>query len=192
MTARDLSAEDMGYAVRLANRGYDVEQIRRALAAKPKKGLERGSLKYLRLLDERGHEAAESYARRTAEKAIAFVRENPPIRTRPEAIARIAEVRATADALPWFTYGGPAARRALEGALRVAERVGSLNFGLALREWSLLAGMEFDRLRRERNRLLELGWLRRNPGDRDGRTSRYGLRRPRHIQPRTAHSLTGG
>ncbi len=98
--------------------------IFRALAAKPAGRRDPGSMKYQRILDMRGRDAADSYAKRTAENAIAFVQANPPIKDRTDAMIRILELEALADSLPWMIYAGPGARRALEGAFTVAERVG--------------------------------------------------------------------
>lgn len=179
--SRDTSADDMSYAVRLANRGFTSEQIYRALAAKPSGKREPGSLKYQRLLDVRGRDPADAYARRTAERAVAFVEANPAIKDRPSALVALLELEAVAGALPWAVYGGPGVRRALEAAFVVAERVGGLAFGLSVREHAELAGHDFERTRAERRALTDLGWLRRDPNDRLGRTARFTLRRPSHI-----------
>jgi hypothetical protein len=183
---RDYSREDMGYAVRLANRGYSEPMIFRALAAKPSGKREPGSIKYQRILDERGRDAADAYARRTAGKAVEWVKRNPPIRDRPEALVRLTEIATIVSALPWAIYAGPAARRALEAVFVVAKRVGGVRFGLSLREWAELAGMTKRGIESHRDTLLRMGWLRRDPTDRLGRTSRFTLAAPRDIQ------LTGG
>ncbi|HXF72505.1 MAG TPA: hypothetical protein VNO79_07855 [Actinomycetota bacterium] len=182
---------DMSYAVALANRGFDEEQIARALAAPERDGVHRGSEEYWKLLKTRGARAAEAYARRTAERAVAFVRENPAIRGRPEGVRRVLEIRAAADRLPWFTYGGPRARRVLEAALLVGLRVGSVSFGLALREWAELAGVDIAAVRAERRVLEDLGWIARRPADRGWRTGRYRLRPGLHIHT-AGLSLIGG
>ena len=158
--------------------------IFRALAAKPAGRRDPGSMKYQRILDMRGRDAADSYAKRTAENAIAFVQANPPIKDRTDAMIRILELEALADSLPWMIYAGPCARRALEGAFTVAERVGGVSFGLSLREHAELVGQPLRVLRGHRDALLVLGWLSRNPGDRPGLTSRISLRTPTHIQSR--------
>jgi hypothetical protein len=184
---RDFSRDDMTYACCLANRGYDVKMIFRALAAKPSGKRDPGSLKYQRLLDTKGRDSADRYAQRTAEKAAEFVMRNPAIRDRPSAVVRLLELQTTANALPWAVYGGPGARRALEAAFVVAERVGGPKFGLALREWAELSGQGFEVVRGRGGALGDLGWLKRNPDDRLGRTARYRLRKPPHI-----HSHQGG
>lgn len=178
---RDASADDMAYAVRLANRAFSAEQIFRALSAKPSGRREPGSLKYQRLLDGRGRDRADAYAWTTAEKAIAFVQANPAITDRPSALVKLLELEAVAGALPWAVYGGASARRALEAAFVVAERVGGLSFGLSVREHAELTGHDFERIRVDRRVLTDLGWLRRDPSDRLGRTSRFSLRRGFHI-----------
>jgi hypothetical protein len=61
----DYSREDMSYAVRLANRGYDEYMIYRALTQKPKGRRQPGSVKYWRIWSERGKGAADDYARTT-------------------------------------------------------------------------------------------------------------------------------
>ena len=43
--------------------------------------------------------------------------------------------------------------------------------------------------RRNRDTLVRLGWLRRNPDDRNGRTGRYTLCRPAHIQHTTPENV---
>jgi hypothetical protein len=111
-----------------------------------------------------------------------YIEANPPIHDPNEANIKIAEIRRAADSLPWLVYAGPRTRRTLEGAFVVAERIRGLAFGLALREWAELTGQEWGIIRRERDRLLDLGWLHRNPCDRPGRTARLSIRRPRHIQ----------
>lgn len=173
----------MSYAVRLANRDYDVHKIFRALARKPSGKRDPGSVKYARVLDERGQEAADRYARRTAENAVKFVADNPRIVDRAGALVRLHEIQGLANALPWAIYGGPAARRSLEATFVVAERVGGVVFGLALREWAELAGQRKRAIEHNRDTLLRLGWLKRNPSDRLGRTARFTLRVPRDIQP---------
>ena len=180
-TGRDTSRDDMSYAVRLANRDYTTEQIFRALSAKPSGRREPGSLKYQRLLETRGADRADDYARRSAEKAIAFVKANPAIADRPSALVKLLEIEAAAGALPWAVYGGAGVRRALEAVFVVAERVGGLSFGLSVREHAELAGHDFERIRSHRRALSDLGWLRRDPSDRLGRTSRFTLRRGFHI-----------
>ena len=177
----DYSRVDMSYAVRLANRAYDADMIFRALAQKPSGRREPGSVKYQRLLDSRGRDAADAYARRTAEKAIVFVASNPRIVDRTDAFVRLTEIKALADAMPWGLYAGPGARRALEGAFCVAERMGGLSFGLSLREWAEICGQETRTTRTNRDRLVDLGWLQRNTDDRLGRTARFRLRAPAHI-----------
>ncbi|MBA3737493.1 MAG: hypothetical protein H0W97_02900 [Actinobacteria bacterium] len=177
----DYSRGDMSYAVRLANRGYDVDMIFRALATKPSGRRDPGSLKYQRLMDTKGRDVADAYARQTAEKAIAFIANSPRIIDRTDALVRITEIKALADALPWGLYAGPGARRALEAAFSIAERVGGLAFGLSLREWSETCGQDLRMTRTNRDLLVRLGWLLRNPDDRLGRTARFRLRTPPHI-----------
>lgn len=150
----DYSRQDMSYAVRLANRGYSVDAIFHALAKKPKGRREPASMKYMRLLDEKGSDSADDYARTTARKAIAFVAANPRIIDKADALVRITEIKATADAMPWGVYAGPRTRRALEGAFVVAERVGGVAFGLALREWAEICGLDLRALQSERDRLV--------------------------------------
>lgn len=87
----DYSRADMQYAVRLGNRGYDVDMIFRALATKPSGRRDPGSLKYQRLMDTKGRDVADAYARQTAEKAIAFIANNPRIIDRTDALVRITE-----------------------------------------------------------------------------------------------------
>jgi hypothetical protein len=155
--------------------------IARELSAKPSGRKEPGSVKYWRVFEQRGMEAANTYARRTAENAVAFVAANPPIRDRTEAFLRLQQIQSAAWQVAWGTHGGPGARRALEGAFIVAERVGGLSFGLALREWGELVGQDKRDVETNRNTLVRTGWLHRNPADRPGRTGRYSLRTPRDI-----------
>lgn len=180
---RDTSRDDMTYAVRLANRDYQVGDIARALSAKPSGRRQPGSVKYQRIFDTKGKDAADAYAQRTAAAAIDFVRRSPMIRDRNEALIRLLEIEAAAVALPWGVYAGPDVRRALEAVFVVADRVGSIRIGLSLREWAEVAGQGFEAVRKHRDALAELGWLRRDPDDKLGRTGRYTVRRPRHIQP---------
>jgi hypothetical protein len=178
---RDFSRLDMTYACRLANKAYDVDMIFRALAAKPSGRKDPGSMKYQRLLDTKGRDAADRYARGTAEKAIEFVKKNPAIKDRSAAIVHLLELQTAANALPWAVYGGPGTRRTLEAAFFVAEEVGGPKFGLALRRWAELAGQDFEVIRTRRKALSELGWLVRDADDRLGRTGRYRIRKPLHI-----------
>jgi hypothetical protein len=171
----------MSFALKLANRGYDEHSIFRALAKKPSGGRDHSSIKYQRLLDERGRDAADAYARRTAERAVIFVGENPKILDRTDALVRIAEIEAKADALPWQLYFGPGLRRTLDAAFVVAERSGKVNPGLALREWAEIAGQTFSTVRTNSQKLLDLGWLVRLSPDPKWKTGRYGLRLPSHI-----------
>jgi hypothetical protein len=177
----DQSRRDMSWAVRLANRGYDATGIFNALSAKPSGRREPGSVKYQRLLDSRGRDAADAYARGTALKAVEFVRANPALKDRPSSFVRIVEIESLAGALPWGQYGGPGVRRALEAVFVVAERVGGVSFGLALREWGELCGTDERMIRAHRHALCDLEWLRRNPGDRPGLTARFSLRPGKHI-----------
>lgn len=187
----DYSRVDMSYAVRLANRSYDTDMIFRALAQKPSGRRDPGSLKYQRILDTKGRDAADAYALQTANKAIAFVAANPPILDKASALVAITEIEGVAAALPWGVYAGPGARRALEAAFVVAERVNGISFGLSLREWAELCGQDFRTTRTHRDLLLGLGWLRRNPDDRLGRTARYSLRLPPHIHSHLRSECAG-
>jgi hypothetical protein len=171
----------MTWAVKLANRGHPADQIARELSRTPTPKRPAGSKKYQRILETRGREEATKYAARTAEKAVTFVRDNPKVMDHAAAAVRLIEIESAAESLPWLVYCGPQARRALDAALLVAWRVGSLNFGLALREWAELAGLEFESIRTARNALIREGWLRRNPTDRNGRTSRFTISTPSHI-----------
>jgi hypothetical protein len=181
MTRIDTSRQDMSWACRLANRGYDQTGIRNALAAKPSGRRAPGSIKYQRLLETRGLEAADAYAIRTAANAVSWIAANPAIKDRPAGLVSIIEIESLAGALPWLLYGGAGARHALEGVFVVAERIGSLSFGLALREWSELVGEHERLIRGHRDTLIDLWWLRRNRADRNGRTARFSLRPGRHI-----------
>lgn len=182
MTGRkDTSREDMAWAVRLANKNFDEKMIFRALSAKPSGRREPGSLKYQSILERRGKDAADRYARRTSQKAVEFVQANPMIRDRTAGLVRLLELESAANTLPWAVYAGPAMRRALEAAFVVAERVGSVKIGLAIREHAEIAGQGFDQVRAYREVLMDLGWMRRNSSDRPGRTSRFTLRLPSHI-----------
>jgi hypothetical protein len=179
---RDTSADDMSYAVSLANQGRPHEVILRALTAKPSGKRDPGSLKYQRILETKGKATADAYAERTVQAAAKFVKANPPIRDRNAALVRLGEIQNAAESLPWCVYAGPGVRRSLEATFVVAERVGSIKFGLALREWAQVSGQDFETVRANRNPLVSLGWLVRNEGDRPGRTSRFTLRKPSHIQ----------
>ncbi len=114
----------MSWAVSLANRRYTVEQIHRALAAKPSGRRDPGSIKYQRLLETRGLDAAEAYVWRTARKALDFVRANPKILDPAEGTLAVLATASLAGALPWGLYGGSGPRRALEAAFVIGERVG--------------------------------------------------------------------
>lgn len=184
---RDTSRDDWRWSLRLGNRGFSVDQIVRAISAKPSGRREPGSLKYQRLLDERGRDAADRYAVTTAERALRFIAENPAIRDATGAVVRLLELEGAADALPWGLYGGAGPRRALEAMFTIAEDLRTLRFGLALRQWCEIAGQPLDVIPTHRNTLLSLGWITRNPDDRAGRTSRFSLRLPLHI-----HLHTGG
>lgn len=173
----------MSYAVRLANRDYERHQIVEALMSDEE---------VLRLQQSAGAAKARRFAETTAEKALAFVRTNPAIRDRQAALIRILELEAFADALPWGLYGGPGPRRALEAMFVVAENLGGVEFGLALRQHAEIAGQSFERIRTHRASLDSLGWIRRNPRDRPGKTSRFALRRPSHIQPLPPRGLNVG
>jgi hypothetical protein len=179
---RDHSRDDMVYATRLANKGYSAERIAACLGTKPSRSKPWGSVKYHAILETRGMDAANAYARRTAEKAVTWVLENPAVRDPSSALVRIFELEATAWALPWNIYGGAGALRALEAGFLVAERAHSLKIGLSLREWAELAGMDKDTMVMHRGTLVDLGWMMRNPDDDPGRTSRFTIRRPSHIQ----------
>jgi hypothetical protein len=55
----DYSSEDMSIADRLANRGQDANMIFRALAQKPSAKRAPGSMKYQRILESLGRDAAD-------------------------------------------------------------------------------------------------------------------------------------
>ena len=114
-------------------------------------------------------------------KAVAWAIERPAIRDPASAIVAVTEIATAADSLPWSTYGGPGARRALEGAFIVAESLWRVAFGLALQDWAERVGQDKRTLETNRDTLLRLGWLQRNANDRPGRTARYTLRKPRDI-----------
>jgi hypothetical protein len=177
----DQSVRDMSWAVSLANRGYKADQIARELSRSPSRKRPANSTKYQRILERRGPDEAAKYAARTAERAVAFVSDNPKVMDRSAAAVRLVEIEGAAESMPWLVYCGPPSRRALEAAFVVAWRVGSLNFGLALREWAEIAGLEFESIRTARDVLVREGWLRRNPDDRNGRTSRFTISTPSHI-----------
>lgn len=188
MTTKDRSSRDMTWAVKLANRRYTAHQIAEALARPPGgKRRHAGSMKYQAILQTRGFNEATKYATRTAGNAVKFVTENPKILDRGAAAVRLVEIEDAVESLPWLVYCGPKARRALDAALVVAWRVGSVKFGLALREWAELSGLDFESIRTARSVLQSEGWLRRDPNDRNGRTARYSLSPPAHI-----HSHRGG
>jgi hypothetical protein len=164
---RDRSREDMSWALTLANQGRDEYAIAQAL--------KRRSEKYVAMFNERGRDVADAYAERTARNAVEFQRANPKILDRNAGMLRIVELREAADRLDWSAE--PGARRALEAAFLVALRVGSVRFGLSIREHALVAGQSFQQIRTTRTRLDALGWLRRNRKDKNGRTSRFTLTR---------------
>lgn len=174
----------MSWAVSLANRRYSVEQIHRALAAKPSGRRDPGSIKYQRLLDTKGLDAAEAYAWRTARKALDFVRVNPKILDPAEGTLAVLAIGSLAGALPWGLYGGSGPRRALEAAFVIGERVGSVCFGLALRQWAEISGQTLESVRKNRDVLLSLGWLSKLASDTRHATDRFRLRRPSHIRSR--------
>jgi hypothetical protein len=178
----DYSSFDWKWAVRLANRGYNAKQIADLLRRKPRGNRDPYSLKYMRILEHRGLARAEAYAMRTAARAAAWVKVNPPIRDPSAGRAALAEIRDVADSLDWLVYGGPGPRRVLEGLFVVGDRLGSVSFRLANRAWAELVGMTVTALLRRRASLLNLGWVVRNPRDRQGRTARYVLRIPDKIE----------
>lgn len=49
-------------------------------------------MKYMRVLDDKGKDAADDYARTTARKAIEFVAANPRIIDKADALVRITEI----------------------------------------------------------------------------------------------------
>jgi hypothetical protein len=173
---RDYSREDMAWAVRLANKGHDATMIARVLRTKPS-GKRGGaySMKYQRLLDERGRDAACRYAERTARKAVEFVKANPMIQDHIGGTARLIHITRAADEQDWTDH--PGARKALEAAVHIALGLPypTVVFGLSDRQWAETAGQSRDSLRRNRDRLVKLGWITRNPDDLPGRTSRYRL-----------------
>ena len=182
MTRRDYSREDISYALSLVRLGYTPDHVRRALTAKPSGRRDPGSVKYMRLLESRGKDTADAYMTRTVDKAFSYAAENAAIKDRNDAILRLLELEAAANALPWAIYAGAGVRRTLEAAFAVGDRTGGVRFGLALRAWAETAGQSFETIRTNRDMLVRLGWLRRNPNDRPGRTGRYTISRPSHIQ----------
>lgn len=176
---RDYSRDDMSWAMRLANRGSGVEAITSTLSRKPSGRRPWYSVKYARLYEERGKEVADRYARRTAEKAVERVRRFPAIRDPHEAIVRLLDIETAALMHRWGGGMGSSARRAFFGALTVANRLPSVTFGLAWREWSELVGTPHRRVRHVVTTALDGRWVTRNPDDRMGRTSRWALRVPR-------------
>jgi hypothetical protein len=174
-------SKDMSWAVSLANRGQDAVQIARALSTPGNRKRPAGSVHYQQLVQTRGQEAATRYATRTADKALAFVAENPKITDHAGAVAALVQIEMAAESLSWLVYCGARARRALEAGFVVASRVGRVQFALALREWAEIAGLDFQQIRTARNLLIREGWVRRNPDDRNGRTERLSLSKPPHI-----------
>ena len=174
-------SSDMSWALKQANQGRDAKQIARSLSEPPARKRPAGSTQYQRILRARGQDAAVQYATRTAEKAVAFVREHPKITDHAGAAMALVHIEAAADSLPWLPYCGPKARRALEAAFVVASRAGRVRIGLALREWAEIAGLDFDTIVTQRNVLQRAGWLHRDQNDVPGRTSRFTLRKPSHI-----------
>jgi hypothetical protein len=181
---QDWSAIDWRWAVRLANQGYGAEDIARILRKKPARSKAPYSMKYMRLLEEKGPERANAYARRTAEKAVDWARKNPAIRDRGAAVEELVRIQEAADSIDWLQHGGPDLRRALEGLFMVGEQLGGISFGLALRDWAERVGMEMQYVRYRRDKLIELAWLRRTAPDGTSRSDRFRLRAPR------LHSLT--
>jgi hypothetical protein len=177
---------DLAWALRLANRGYSEEQIFRALVSGK---FAPGSATYAQILHKKGRARADAYARRTARKAIAIVREHPAFDGWVKALAFVADFRDKADALPWVAYASPGLRRSLEACFVVAERKGSVRFGLSIREHALLWGHSFAGTRDSRKSLSEMGWLLRNPDDRLGRTSRFRLALPPELSTPSSYPI---
>jgi hypothetical protein len=158
---RDLS-DDMRWALRLARAGNDRIAIVNALKRRhPRHG--HNSAFYAQMKDERGLVAANRYAERTADKALATVKEAPAVTDPHEARVRLLQLHALVDVERWPPELA-GARRALEAAYVVAfERGRIAGMKLDLRTWAMRAGQSFDAIQHHRDQLNALGWMRLDP-----------------------------
>jgi hypothetical protein len=184
--ARGLS-DDLTWALRLVRMGADRRKVIEAISHKhAKHGYH--SLIYFEHLKSRGTAAAERYAEKTADRAIAIAKEAPRVTNPYEARERLSELYAYVDAEPWpVNLAG--ARRALEAAYVIGyERGRVAEMKLDLRTHALAAGQSFKAIRVHRKQLHELGWLRRHSGDRGRGISRLSF----HLPPRAHRRPLGG
>ena len=170
----------LSYALRLANRGYSADQIRRAL-------LDHHVVRHLQ--ERAGFERVDAFARQTAERAVDQVRKVPSVDWPAQVVVRVAERRLAADSVPWPGRTGPTDRRVLEGAFLTASICKSVTFNMAVRTWGMRVGLPWSivatsvkRLRHDRS-ALEL--VSRGGS---ARTSKYRIRSM--VGTRTGSSLT--
>lgn len=131
-TTAERAGEALSFAMKLRNRGYSLDQIRRAL-------LDHDVVRALH--EQAGINRADRFARRTAERAVQLVTESPADRSPVQIVARVAEIRESADSVPWPGRTGSTDRRVLEGAYLTASICRSTTFNCSIRTWAARCGI---------------------------------------------------
>ena len=110
----------------------------------------------------RGDRAQRRYVHRSWFKACARVQRSPAIRTRPDALAQLARIRAAVETASWPGSTGATSYKVICAHLVIAEKARSINgYHASVRDVADLAEMHITTVSRAHRRLIRSGWLRR-------------------------------
>jgi hypothetical protein len=147
------------------NRGWTREKFREVMLRRSNKG----AAKIL----EKSANAARAYLDRSWDKAIKFVRQNPPISNGEAARRHIRAMRAAIDRMDWSYPNGWTHYAVLIVHLDIAETLGRLEYEASIRRVAGKAGVTKDTVMNAHDRLTRLLIPLAVPV---GRTSRWKLR----------------
>jgi len=172
----------LSYGMKLANRSFTADQIRRAL-------LDHDTTKMIQSTG--GFDAADRFARRTEAKALELVRQVPKTDHKIQVVVRVVELRDAADEVPWPGRSGPTDRRVLEGAFLTATLCRSSRFNMAIRTWALRVGMPKSTVASSVRRLVDRQVLGIERRGNDAFSTCYRLRRVPNGRNRDSRTLPG-
>jgi hypothetical protein len=153
----------------------------------------RGGEKIQECARKKGEREAQRYVAMVYRNAREFGAAHPPFGRRPDALAKIDEVKrgAAADAERWKGRAGATDLAVLRAHLQIMRRCGSLEHGASVREVALLAGINSISTVSAAHSRLERGYLRCVAAAKHGVSARYIVGLPKSLS-RTILSKEGG
>jgi len=104
------------------------------------------------------HQCAR-YVHRSWLRACARVRRSPLIRNRPDALARLARIRAAIETAVWPGISGGTDYAIMQAQLEIAEHAGGPDYFASVRDVAELAGIHTETVVRHHRALRRAGWL---------------------------------